>query len=193
MINITLDLETLSTETNAAIIQIGACVITSDRRKVPLGISCEFEGTIRYEDCLKYVKSGMLHQSEDTMQWWDKQDRKVQTYVFSGQNSYIDVLSNFATWISTLSADKSEIAVWGNGSDFDNRILTHSLDAFGLHGVWSYRGNRDLRTLCAIHPLVEPLPWSEVRHGIKHTALADARYEADQISLIKTLYGLSQL
>jgi hypothetical protein len=193
MINITLDLETLSTETNAAIIQIGACVIPTDRRKISLGISSEFEGTIRYEDCLKWVESKLLHQSEDTMQWWEKQDKRAQSNVFSGQDSYLDVLTNFASWINSLSNDKSQIAVWGNGSDFDNRILTYSLDAFGLHGVWSYRGNRDLRTLCAIHPLAEPLPWSEVRHGIKHTALADARYEADQINLIKTLFSLSSL
>ena len=188
LINIALDLETLSTREDAAIIQIGACIPTFDRKYVPLGLSCEFETTIRFEDCIdpKYN----FHLDPNIMEWWEKQNPKVRAYVFSGQNTYPDAFHQFKFWIDSIKSGGADVAIWGNGSDFDNKLLSYSLDSLGFHGVWSFRNNRDLRTLKAMHPVdiaEDPI------HEVKHTAIGDARYEARLLNAAKIIHGLDNL
>lgn len=186
LINIALDLETLSTQEDAAILQIGCCIPNFDRKYVPLGLSCEFEVTIRYEDAI----SSEFHKDPNTLTWWENQNPKARNNVFSGQDTYADAFHHFKFWVDSLKSGGADVAIWGNGSDFDNRLLTYSLDSLGYHDVWSFRNNRDLRTLKALFPVVvEPDPLTEV----KHTALGDARYEARIISATRTIYNLEQL
>lgn len=183
LINIALDLETLSTQENAAIIQIGCCIPEFDRIHLPPDMretSYEFEVTISYDACV----NSDFHMSKSTMEWWDKQDPKVKKQVFSGQDSYIDAFDAFSFWIASVKSGGADVAIWGNGSDFDNRLLSYSLDSLGYHNVWSFRNNRDLRTLKALFPAEIQTNDSE----IKHTALGDARYEARLINTIHTVY-----
>jgi len=186
LINVVLDLETLSTREDAAIIQIGCCVPQFDRIFLPEGISPEFETTIRYEDAL----SSEFHKDHETMQWWERQPTKTRAYVFSGQDTYIDAFDQFNFWVASIKSLGSDVAIWGNGSDFDNRLLSYSLDSLGYHGIWSFRNNRDLRTLKALHPVDVPnMPDVEM----KHTALGDARYEARILHAARMEHGLEQL
>lgn len=190
-INVVLDIETLGLAENAAIIQIGACIPEFNRGYIPPGVAHEIELTAKYEDCLHWVMEGPLSMDDSTMHWWEKQPTKQ--IVFSGQLSYVDMLSGFRDWMTALSKNGAEVAVWGNGSDFDSRLLTYSLDAFGMHDVWSFRNNRCFRTLKALFPppkyITDP---AEVYIGeINHTGLGDARYEArlmDWIFLYNNLY-----
>jgi 3' exoribonuclease, RNase T-like len=186
LINITLDLETLSTQHDAAIIQIGCCIPQFDHVYIPKGISHEFEVTIKYEDALQ----SEFHKSHSTMDWWAAQPSSTRMQVFSGQNSYTDAFDQFKWWIESLKTDGSGVAIWGNGSDFDNRLLSYSLDSLGYHNVWSFRNNRDLRTLKALFPFSV----TEDRiNEIKHTALGDARYEARLLNDTARFYNLENL
>ena len=171
LINIALDLETLSTREDAAIIQIGCCIPYFDRKYVPIAAGYEFETTISYEEAL----SSEFHKDNETMEWWEKQNPLTRKMVFSGQNSYLDALTEFVEWISLVRLGGADVAIWGNGSDFDNRLLTYTLDSCGMHRVWNFRNNRDLRTLKALFPLETTEDPIAER---KHTALGDARYEA---------------
>jgi exodeoxyribonuclease VIII len=187
LINITLDLETLSTREDAAIIQIGCCIPEFDRKFVPAVAGYEFETTIRYEEAL----SSEFHKSNDTMEWWGIQDPETRKIVFSGQSNYLDALTDFVYWISLVKSGGADVAIFGNGSDFDNRLLTYTLDSFGMHRVWSFRNNRDLRTMKALFPVEIPELGPIFEH--KHTALGDARFEARQLHTMKLIYGLEQL
>jgi exodeoxyribonuclease VIII len=196
LINIALDLETLSTREDAAIIQIGACIPVFDRQYIPVDMqesSYEFEATIAYEQCI----TSDFHQDTQTMEWWEKQDPSTRSIVFSGQDSYIDAFDSFSFWIASLKSNGADVAIWGNGSDFDNRLLSYSLDSLGYHRVWNYQNNRDLRTLKALFPLASsPLGKVELITGVderKHTALGDARYEARLIDITRSAYGIAAL
>lgn len=181
LINVVLDLETLSTQEDAAILQIGCCIPEFDRVHIPTGISHEFETTINYEIAL----ASEFHKDPATLDWWEKQDPKARKYVFSGQDSYSDAFDHFSFWLGNLRVGGADVAVWGNGSDFDNRLLAYSLNSLGYHNVWNFRNNRDLRTIKALFPVT---PKNDESDGIKHTALADARYEARLLNTIRNVY-----
>ena len=185
LINVVLDLETLSTAPNAAIIQIGAVVPDFDYKNC-LGNIVEFEATIQYESCLELVNSidPPVFMSHGTMEWWEKQPTRKE--VFSGQLDYVDALDQFAAWIGHF---ERPVAIWGNGSDFDNVVLRHSLDAFGFHGLWEFRNNRCFRTLKAVFPLMTEAT-GRYSNELTHTALGDARYEARMLDLIVQAYGI---
>ena len=190
LINIVLDLETLGTSEDSAIIQIGCSIPFFDRCNVPLGLPCDFEVTIAYEDCLDMVELGVLSQEESTMKWWNEQDPKTKMLVFSGQDSYSSALDQLEFWLDSIKSGGAVVAIWGNGSDFDNRLLSYTVHALNYKPMWNFRNNRDLRTLKALFPISDLTP--EVGE-IEHTALGDARYEARLINHIcKThnLYGV---
>lgn len=190
LINIALDLETLGTSEDSAIIQIGCSIPFFDRHNVPLGLPCDFEVTVAYEDCLEMVELGIFSQSESTMKWWNDQDPHTRKIVFSGQDSYSSALDQLEFWLDSIKSGGADVAIWGNGSDFDNRLLSYTVHALNYKSLWNFRNNRDLRTLKALFPISDLPP--EVGE-IKHTALGDARYEARLINHIcKThnLYGV---
>jgi exodeoxyribonuclease VIII len=181
LINIVLDLETLGTSEDAAILQIGCCIPEFDHIHIPTGISHEFESTISYDVAL----ASEFNKDRDTLSWWEQQDTKARKHVFSGQDSYSDAFDHFRFWLDSIRANGADVAVWGNGSDFDNRLLAYSLNSMGYHGVWNFRNNRDLRTIKALFPVTH---LSSETDGIKHTALADARYEARLLNTIRNVY-----
>jgi len=184
LINIVLDLETLSTQEDAAIIQIGARIPGFDMKHI-LGLCHEFEATIKYEDCI----DGTFHVSDSTMSWWEVQHPLTRSIVFSGQDTRIDALTSFKDWIDSIKfGTGGNVAIWGNGSDFDNRLLSYTLDAMGLHRVWDFRNNRDLRTIKALFPIPELAQQSSSSIEMKHTALGDARYEARILNTIWETY-----
>ena len=184
LINIVLDLETLSLQEDAAILQIGCCIPQFDRVKIPEGISHEFEVTVAYDIAVK----SEFHKDSETMDWWEKQDPRVRKLVFSGQNNYEDALHQLVFWLDNLRLAGADIAIWGNGSDFDNRLLTYTLNCYGFKKCWDFRNNRDLRTLKALFPL-EGAGITLVRTSaeIAHTALGDARYEARVLDITRSV------
>ena len=182
LINVLLDLETLDTSEDAKIIQVGMCVPMFDRKYVPLGRHCEMEVTISYEECMAATA---FTQSDSTMQWWESQAPETRKIVFSGQDSYITAFDQVEFFLQNLTAGGAEVAIWGNGSDFDNRLLAYSMSALGYKPAWKYYNNRCLRTLKALFPVSIAQDGKDER---KHTALGDARYEARVMNTIREGY-----
>ena len=194
LINVVLDLETVSTQPNAGIVQIGATIPKFDWDYLPTDFPTTFTRTIRYEDVIKGVEQGSIHMDDDTMKWWGSQDSKIKHEVFSGQTSYLDAMLEFRDWMVmiTQASEGKQVAVWGNDVGFDNVILSHSLDLHGVHKVWSYKNNRCFRTLRALFPLTD-LQESKVKANTfalrKHIALDDSLYEAEIMKAIVTAYS----
>lgn len=186
LINIVLDLETVSTKPDAGILQIGAAIPEFEQYKLNGLVSPTFESTISYNELLIYFEANQVDMSDSTMGWWDKQDPDTKRQVFSGQTSYDDALAAFVTWVKDIKAvTDCEVAIWGNDVGFDNVILTHSLDMCGHHNVWSYKNNRCFRTINALFPT----DTSDLVNTAKHTALGDAIYEAEILNRIDAFYG----
>lgn len=153
--NIMLDLETMSTHFNAAIISVGAAKF--DHR----GVQDSFYEVVDLESCQG------LDIRPATIMWWLKQDKLSIEQLFNNPRPLKIVLEEFSSW-----AGKNPI-VWGNGADFDNVILRNAYEYVGLTCPWSYKNNRCYRTMANLFSDVKPRP-----QGIKHCAVDDAENQA---------------
>lgn len=159
--HVMLDLETMSSESDAAIVQIGAVGFD-------LGaIGRTFKVNIDPEDAKLY---GSV--SHATMDWWDKQLEETRTSVFTGGKDLQLGLSNFTYWVKDFFND--DIQFWAHAT-FDFPILDHAYKQLGLQNPVKYRKARDLRTLESFFGKL--ITW-EKREGVHHDALDDAIFQA---------------
>lgn len=173
MNHVMLDLETLGTGPDAAIVAIGA--VAFDPRSYTLGDT--FYRVIDLESALRW--SGTVDGS--TLKWWLSQpDAARRELARDDATDFPDTLEGFSTWCSTL-CPRDDLRVWGNGAGFDNTILRQSyLRVFGVLDEpslpWIHWNDRCYRTVKAFYPHIpKPAP------AIKHHALEDARAQAQHL------------
>lgn len=168
MQHVMIDLETLSTRPDAAIISIGACQF--DPLLGHIG-QCFYARV----DFTSAVANG--HVSGDTIKWRLQQSEEARSEVVRDGEDLQQVLQNFATWLP------QDCIVWGNGATFDISILNH---AYGHQPPWNYRNIRDMRTL--VHFAGDGVGFTDIEHGGKHHALHDAMYQARVVCRIWEAY-----
>ena len=159
--NIMLDLETMGTAPGSAIIEIGACEFSSKH-----GITREFSEMISLEDC---IQQGFAVDGS-TVMWWMKQKWEARKRYLGNDSAQpiLTALNRFREWLP------ENAIVWGNGSDFDNVILTEAYRKFGQKQPWPDFHNRCFRTLKEFHRHIKP----PKREGTHHAALDDAKHQA---------------
>lgn len=171
-IHISLDLETASTASNAAIVQIGAYT------------SCgqDFLGYASLASC---EGSGMDVDVE-TMQWWSKQDPELRNKVFGSKDHIRDTLYEFIQWCEHLcGGDWKRIYIWGNGADFDCVVLINAIEMFDK-SPFEFRNLDHLRTLKRAVPVhvqqsAHKTFITKYPDAKPHDALADAMYQMNLI------------
>lgn len=172
MSDIMLDLETMSTESNAAIIAIGA-VSFSDK------IESEFYTEVSLNSS---VDSG-LHICPKTVLWWLSQSKDAQDK-FKKNNkapSLHDALLSFSEWAAIQKVG----SIWGNGATFDNVILRNAFQNAGLEYPIPFWADACYRTVKNMNPAIEL-----DRVGIHHCALDDAKSQA--LHLIKIFEAMKR-
>ena len=175
MPNFMVDLETLSAETNAAIISIGVVKFSGK------GTSEEFYRTVDWDTSRQ--AGGDV--STSTLRWWMGQsDEARKAVVKLGSPSLFQTLQELTTWLSKNGGNKSSTVMWGNGSDFDNPILANAFKSVNLEVPWNFWNNRCYRTMKEV--LGKNIPM--VKSGVQHNALADAKQQAEH--LVKILNAL---
>lgn len=159
------DLETMSTASNAAICSIGAVKFLLDDPTAPAdGIFGEpFYTTVDAADCKRLG----LDISKDTLAWWSKQPRAVLAMLTKDTKPLATALGAFADWYGPKS-----LPTWGCGASFDNVILDNAFKAVGRTRPWKYWDDRCYRTMKAMFNLQE-----HARQGTYHNALDDAMHQ----------------
>ncbi len=169
--DIMLDLETLSSAPDAAIVAIGACTFNSseDRR------------FYREIDARSAQKSGGRIDAE-TICWWMRQGDAARS-IFNSIDALTisNALRQFDFWLDPW---RDSVRIWGNGSDFDNVVLRSAYQRLGLEAPWSHRQNRCYRTLKNLRPEIafEPI-------GTHHNALDDALAQARHAEALLSVVG----
>lgn len=138
MENIMLDLETMGTNPDSAVVAIGACEFS-----YPDGIGRKFYAVI---DPGEAGKIGSI--DGNTFAWWCTQSAEARK-IFGDKSAWQSpkvAAMNFGMWCDQ-GIDIRHRKMWGNGSDFDNVLLTHMYKQVGLPRPWRYNMSRCFRTL----------------------------------------------
>lgn len=175
MNEIMLDIETMGTSQNAAIVSIGAVEFSFDEPQLGRG----FYIKIDVQDCLKHG----LVVDWSTIQWWLQQNEKARLELTTTNRCKLqEALFEFTKFMTPLLGDSKKFNVWGNPSSFDIGILSNAYSKCGLESPIFYRNERDLRTLVSLAPEIKA---NYPNQGTEHNPIDDCKY---QIGYAKATY-----
>jgi len=158
-----IDLETMSTKPNAAIVAIGA--IWFEPSTITL--------TSRFYNCISLDSNIKAKRAIDgeTIYWWLKQNDEARLALVKDPVSLINALMNFNDFIRKQAVEN--FYIWGNGANFDPVILGSAFECMNLQVPWNFRNIRCYRTAIALLPARE-----YIKPTVAHNALEDAKAQA---------------
>lgn len=165
--NVMIDIETMGTGSNAAILSIGAAKFDPLQDRT---VTDSFYARI---DLSSSLAAGLTI-TASTVEWWLHDDRAAARKALAASEA-VDLFSamqGFADWFGPKS-----LPTWGNGATFDNVIVRNAMERIGVTCPWNFWDDRCFRTMKNIHPLIEPVERPE---GVAHHALHDAIYQSFQ-------------
>lgn len=173
MKHVMVDLETLSTGDNAAIVQIAACMFDPEEELISSP-----EGSFA-----RYVRLDSKNLGEidgETLSWWLKGDPAAMRRVFhQGPRITLNIaLTHLRTWLELEEPDY----YWANSPNFDLRILRQAYERCNKQYPIPFRKERDFRTLKAIGRRlgIEAPPFV----GVPHDALDDCFHQANHAIMV---------
>lgn len=176
MKHIMLDLETLGTGPDAAILSIGAVKFCPDTGELGPRFYMAIDPV--------YCQNAGLTIDANTVKWWMKQSEEARKQVFDSPMMLSEALSGFSMFCGITQQGGKNNIVWGNSCAFDNVILRNAYKAVGMEAPWDFWNDRCYRTLKALYPQA---PF--VRQGTHHNALDDAISQAEHAIEIFKLIG----
>lgn len=189
MKHIMLDLETMGTGNNAAIVAIGACEFDPhDAYKT--GVDSSFYKAVTLESS---VKAGLVMDAS-TVLWWLQQSDGARRSTFpervsvENPNGAVDIDIACSYFCGFVERRGKDVAIWGNGATFDNVIIRSAFRVVGLPVPWSFRNDKCYRTVINLLPK-ERQPALE-RNGTAHNALDDAITQAVHLQKCYKILGI---
>ena len=135
MTEVMLDIESLSTKTNASILTIGAIRFNRHDFKVKE----KFYKRITKESNEHFNR----HFDENTISWWHSQSEEAKKEIFENKDRI-----NLSSALQELSIFcRGSKCVWANGVAFDIPILESAYEACDLDTPWRFWIIRDVRTV----------------------------------------------
>lgn len=150
--NVTIDLETLDTETTAKILSIGIVPFN-------FGEQVSFEGLCN-RPASKYIKIDMnsylveglpFTTSSSTENWWNNQGEEARhileesIYDLPIRDALHALNQHLSDHVEPLKTDQGQ--VFCRGYDFDGGILDHAFGQVEIKAPWSYNRFRCVRTV----------------------------------------------
>ncbi|MFA0669546.1 3'-5' exonuclease [Vibrio splendidus] len=176
--HVMLDLETMGNGSNAAIVSIGAVVFNPSNGQ----LGAEFEEVINLNSAAYYSDI-----DAPTVTWWLSQGDEARAIFLkeTPKSSLKDALLEFNQWLADLGESK-DICLWGNGAGFDNVILMNSFKTTRIRPNFIHWNDLDVRTIVRMGRDILGINPKEtlVREGVHHSALDDAKFQAQYVSVI---------
>lgn len=170
MKHVMVDLETLGTVADAAILSIGAVRFDLDSAAID---DQGFYASVSIDSNLQAKR----RIQEDTLLWWLKQPIEAQSVFHESKQTLEVALGEFADWLGD-----DNCLMWSNGADFDLPMLAHAFTHFGMEVPWKFWNSNCFRTY-------KKLPGAkQIRAavtGVKHNALSDAYQQAQTLQMIQ--------
>jgi hypothetical protein len=152
------DLEAMSTDSDAAIISIGAVKFWINVKQETFTEDQLFYTAVS----LKSSQEAGLHIKADTVLWWMKQGPEARN-AFKNPVSLVSALNAFSRFVP------KDAFLFGNGANYDNVVLRNAYKAVNVAYPISYKRDVCYRTMCKLDD--DPPPAFK---GTKHNALDDA-------------------
>jgi len=167
-----LDLETMGTGPNSAIIAIGAVRFDAYSE---ISDACESGILDRFYEVvsLESSTSAGLDIDPSTVMWWLRQSEKAREQFERNVIPLEKALRLFADWVG------KDPVMWGNGAAFDNVILANAYVKTSLLQPWAFWADHCYRTVKSLYPQVEM-----ERVGTHHCAVDDAESQARHLMRI---------
>ena len=171
----TIDIETIDTCPEATVLSIG-CVKFNPLDDSEPHSELYFKISIDDQDGLGRTVS------DDTIEWWSKQDPKIMEEAFNQKDAItvdesLSKLSKFSVGVDTF---------WGQGYGFDYTIMENMFRQGGKPIPWNFWIIRDSRTLFSC---CEKDPRKAFQTDL-HNALADAYFQSKAIQVAYKELGL---
>lgn len=169
--HICVDIETLSTQTNAVIVSVAAVKfnLVSDEQET-FSVNINPFGS----------KALGLHICKETIDWWKEQKPNAAK---AWQTSQIG-LEKALTKFNEFCGQSNSTHYWSLGTDFDFPILKSSFQAVDMKEPWKYYNLHDMRTAYYLAGLdTRTLD----RIGVYHNSVDDC---LTQISWLKVALGI---
>jgi hypothetical protein len=174
------DLETMGIRPNSIVLSVGLVIFD------PLTFEkiAEFYSPISREDCEFFG----LVTDQSTIDWWNREkirNPEAAKVIDAAESKDAPCIIDVLIQIDELFAKHKVSTVWGNGSDFDNVLMTNLYHAVDRPRPWEFFRNRCYRTIKSIFDGVKIQ-----KHGIQHNALADAIQQFEHLAAICKGYGI---
>lgn len=169
MNHIMLDLETMGTGPNAAIVAIGAVEFELTKAGGQLGDS--FYQCISLESAMS--SGGQVDGS--TVLWWLTQSDAARAMFAQPAIDHGNALAGFSKWMAQRGEPKN-LRVWGNGASFDNVILASAYRRAELQLPWNSFNDRCYRTVKSMHPAAPTIQRTGTHHNAKDDAINQANH-----------------
>jgi hypothetical protein len=168
MIDAMIDLETLATEHDAIVTNIG--VVLMDMKEKVVLHEQTYSMPLNWDE--QFDKGRRCH--PNTVRFWLQQSpeaiKGILAKPFCTNDAVLEGLVNFLP---------PGCGVWGNGADFDCAIMQSLYRTYGIRSPFSYSKHRCFRTLKNLSIIPAP-----ERVGVHHNALDDAMFQAEWLMKI---------
>lgn len=171
-----LDLETLNSTVDAAVVSIGAVKFNKNE------ITSKFYQLVDIESSLKYGTT-----SGATLKWWFSQPSEVikEAVDPTAVNLRLTLERFVGFCIKNFNSADNFKYIWGNGAAFDNVILRNAYNKLELQPPWTFRQDMCYRTVKNLYPEVKL-----DRSGVHHNALDDAISQANHLIEINKIINI---
>lgn len=167
-----LDLETLGTTADSAIISIGAVRFDLESSEVD---NDGFYASVSVDSNLELGRKI----SESTLIWWMGQDEDAKCVFTEPKQTLYAALQSLSDWFG----GEDDYLVWSNGASFDIPMLEHAYAQADMEVPWKFFNARCMRTYKNLPGAAKfALPFK----GVAHNALHDALNQAQSLQAIHT-------
>lgn len=179
--DVMVDLETLGTETDTAVLSIGAVRFRLDTRDdIETIMDPARSFYVRLDTADQRSKGRSI--SADTLKWWESQSAEARQVFEEEPESPVRALKRFVKFC------KGATAVWGNGNMFDNAIVRSLCQTYNVKYPVDYWKDLDVRTLTKLWNKIANVGSNRKRPtidlGAEHNALDDARRQVLQCQIM---------
>ena len=171
-----IDLETLDTQPSCTVLSLGAVKFNALNDSEP-------HSEMYFKICVDDQDRLGRPTSDDTIEWWSKQDPKALDEAFdqTGAISVEEALRRITKWMVGVDV------LWGHGYGFDITILENMFKMGEKPTPWHFWQVKDSRTLFT---MCEKDPRKVLQQQDLHNALADAYFQARGVQLAYKQLGV---